>query len=313
MWIGFFYGVFACVIWGFVYLIPLVLPGYDAGFIASGRFVVYGLVSVPLIWWERREIAQYTRSDWWRVAQLGIVGNIVYYWFLAECVKNAGAPLGGMCMAVIPVLTTIFGNLQERRRGKALPWKGLIVSIVMILVGIVMSNWTEFDYVVHVLKSTSDRFWFGAAMGVVGLLIWTWYALVNSDWLRQHPERSPRTWSTAQGLTAFPFAVVLYGFVWQSAPAGTPLLGSDPMWFLFLMFFAGFFCSWLAIVLWNEMSQRLPTSIAGQMIVFESIFAVLYAHALRWEMPKVNMIVGMVLLIGGVLYAMHVVRRGEAA
>ena len=48
MALGFLYGVLACMIWGFVYLVPEVLPGYPPALMAAGRFVSFGLVAVPL-------------------------------------------------------------------------------------------------------------------------------------------------------------------------------------------------------------------------------------------------------------------------
>ena len=40
MALGFLYGVLACMIWGFVYLVPEVLPGYPPALMAAGRFFV---------------------------------------------------------------------------------------------------------------------------------------------------------------------------------------------------------------------------------------------------------------------------------
>ena len=42
------------MIWGFVYLVPEVLPGYPPALMAAGRFVSFGLVALPLAWMERR-------------------------------------------------------------------------------------------------------------------------------------------------------------------------------------------------------------------------------------------------------------------
>ena len=61
--VGFSCGVFACVLWGLVYLVPLALPDYDPIYITAGRFVSFGLVAVPLIWLERHELACYSASD----------------------------------------------------------------------------------------------------------------------------------------------------------------------------------------------------------------------------------------------------------
>ena len=79
MALGFLYGVLACMIWGFVYLVPEVLPGYSPALMAAGRFVSFGLVAVPLTWMERREFAHYTLRDWIDVSKLGVIGNIAYY------------------------------------------------------------------------------------------------------------------------------------------------------------------------------------------------------------------------------------------
>ena len=92
------------MIWGFVYLVPEVLPGYPPELMAAGRFVSFGLVAVPLAWMERREFAHYTVKDWIDVSKLGVIGNIAYYWCLIECIQNAGVPVAGMAMSAVPVL-----------------------------------------------------------------------------------------------------------------------------------------------------------------------------------------------------------------
>ena len=39
---GVLYGLGACVLWGFVYLVPLVLPDYDPVIIATARYISFG-------------------------------------------------------------------------------------------------------------------------------------------------------------------------------------------------------------------------------------------------------------------------------
>lgn len=53
---GVLYGLGACVLWGFVYLVPLVLPDYDPVIIATARYIRFGLVAVPLMWMQRARI-----------------------------------------------------------------------------------------------------------------------------------------------------------------------------------------------------------------------------------------------------------------
>lgn len=77
---------------------------------------------------------------------------------------------------------------------------------------------TEFEMVVRASADGGVKFWYGVMMGVAALLLWTWYPIRNADWLLAHPGRSPRAWSTAQGLTTFPFAVVMYLFSGSWSP-----------------------------------------------------------------------------------------------
>ncbi len=309
MVVGVLYGVIACMIWGFVYLVPLVLPGYDPAYIAAGRFVSFGLLAGPLVWLERQELRHYSLSDWIYVAKLGVIGNIAYFWCLTYCIQYAGAPFAGMCMSLVPVLVALVSNFRSRRKGRGLPVTRLAPGLILILAGLVIANLTEFELVAEASEGGSARFWFGVFMGVLALLTWTWYPIRNAEWLLSHPERSARTWSTAQGLTTLPFALAFYLVVWMMDDPGRPLLGDDPLWFVFVAAASGIICSWLGIVFWNAMSQRLPTALGGQLIVFETIFAVIYAHMLRGTWPATTMTAGMVLLLAGVLLSLRAFRQ----
>lgn len=311
MALGFLYGVLACMIWGFVYLVPEVLPGYPPALMAAGRFVSFGLVALPLAWMERREFAQYTLRDWFTVSKLGVIGNIVYYWCLIEAIQNAGVPVAGMAMSAVPVLVAAVSNARDRKKGAALAWSRLIPGLILIVCGFALASLTEFEMVVKASADGGIRFWYGVMMAAAALLLWTWYPICNADWLLAHPDRSPRAWSTAQGLATFPFAVIMYVAFWGMEPAGTPLLGDDPVWFVSVMAVTGLMGSWVGIIFWNAMSQRLPTALAGQMIVFETIFAVLYAHVMRLSWPQWNMTAGMVLLLAGVLLSLKVFQSAK--
>ena len=72
------------------------------------------------------------------------------------------------------------------------------------------------------------------------------------------------------------------------------------------MIIIGLFSSWLGTLCWNEASQRLPTALAGQLIVFETLAALAYAFILRGSMPQPLTLVGIALLVIGVLRAVRV-------
>ena len=83
-------------------------------------------------------------------------------------------------------------------------------------------------------------------------------------------------------------------------------LGPRPAVFVGLMFAIGLFASWLGTLCWNEASQRLPTTLVGQLIVFETLSTLAYALMLRGQWPPALTGVGVVLLIAGVSWALRI-------
>ena len=311
--VGFSCGVFACVLWGLVYLVPLALPDYDPVYISAGRFVSFGAIALPLIYIERKELSYYKAADWWLVTKLGVIGNIVYYWSLAACIQYAGAPLAGMCMSVVPVSVAIIANIRDRKRNRSLSWGKLVPGLTLIAFGFVLANSGEFEAVVQAQGGSGVNFWIGLGFGIFALALWTWYPIRNSDWLIDNPKRSATTWSTAQGLVTLPFAIILYLVYWAIDPNATDLLGARPVWFILVAGGSGIVCSWMGIAFWNAMSQRLPTVLAGHMIVFETVFAVLLAHAWRGAWPSATMLIGLTFLIAGVFVSLAAFRAAKKA
>jgi drug/metabolite transporter (DMT)-like permease len=57
---------------------------------------------------------------------------------------------------------------------------------------------------------------------------------------------------------------------------------------------------------WDEASQRLPTTLAGRLIVFATLSALAYADALRRQWPEPLTLLAIALLVAGVLWALRV-------
>ena len=90
-----------------------------------------------------------------------------------------------------------------------------------------------------------------------------------------------------------PLALLGYGAWWAwSAARGDAFpmpFGPRPVHFVGLMFAVGLLASWLGTLCWNEASQRLPTSLAGQLIVFETLAALTFAYLLRGQWPAARL------------------------
>ena len=156
MLIGVFFGIAACMIWGCVYVAPLILPDYSPVHIAMMRYLVFGMLAAGLAVPEWRELKSYSAADWRRALALGIVGNIFYYWLLAEACQRAGAPIAGAFTALIPIMVGVIGNMRAGE--SAVPWRRIVPPLCLSFAGMVCLNWTEFIYLVGDGRVTSGNF-----------------------------------------------------------------------------------------------------------------------------------------------------------
>ncbi|MBL8318430.1 MAG: DMT family transporter [Burkholderiaceae bacterium] len=309
MWIGTLFALAAGLMWGLVFVGPLLLPEYPAALQSFGRYLAFGLIALPLAWLDRATLKTLTRADWIEAGKLALVGNIVYYLFLASSIQRAGGPLPTMIIGTLPVVIAITSNLRDHARDGRLRWRALTPSLLLIAAGIGCVNHAEFTALRGDPQADFARYAFGALLAVGAVACWTWYPIRNADWLRAHPDRRPRGWATAQGVATLPLALAGFLLWWGwSAMQGSDFalpLGPRPGFFLLLMFAIGLFASWLGTLCWNEASQRLPTTLAGQLIVFETLSALTYAFMLRGQAPGALTLAGIVLLVAGVAWALR--------
>jgi len=301
---GTLFALAAGLMWGLVFVAPLLLPAYPAALLSVGRYLAFGLIALPLAWLDRARIAELTRADWREAARLALVGNLLYYLLLAAAIQRAGGPLPTMIIGTLPVVIAISSNIRDSQRDGRLPWLRLLPSLGLIATGIALVNHNELQQ----LQQDADlgRYASGALLAIGAVACWTWYPLRNADWLRAHAGRSPSTWATAQGIATLPLAAIGGLALAVTGAAGIELpFGPTPALFLGLMFAIGLFASWLGTLCWNEASQRLPTMLSGQLIVFETLSALAYAFVLRGRMPAPATLAGIALLVAGVMWALR--------
>jgi drug/metabolite transporter (DMT)-like permease len=309
MFLGTLFALAAGLMWGLVFIAPLLLHDYPAPLLSFARYLAFGLIALPIAWLDRVRLAQLTRADWIEALKLSAIGNLLYYVCLAAAIQRAGVPLPTMVIGTLPVVIAVVSNLRDARRDGRLPWRRLVPSLALIGAGIALVNHVE----ITALRASADadlgRYGLGALLAVGAVVCWTWYPIRNADWLRAHPDRSPRSWATAQGVATLPLALAgVLGYEAWSALSQQPFplpFGPAPGLFIGLMLAIGLFASWLGTLCWNEASQRLPTTLAGQLIVFETLSALAYAYTLRHEFPAPATMAGVALLVGGVAWALR--------
>lgn len=309
MWIGTLYALAAGLMWGLVFVGPLLVPEAPAALHTVGRYLAFGLIALPLAWFDRVRLAQLTRSDWIEALKLAAIGNLLYYLCLSSAIQRAGGPLPTMIIGTLPVVIAVSSNLRDAQRDGKLPWGRMAPSLLLIAAGIALVNHVELEALRADANADVGRYVSGALLAIVAVACWTWYPLRNADWLRAHPDRDARTWTTAQGLATLPLALLGYAGLWAVlAATGSDFampFGPRPGAFIGLMLAIGLFASWLGTLCWNEASQRLPTTLVGQLIVFETLSALAYAFVLRGRAPEPLTLAGVVLLVAGVVWALR--------
>ena len=64
MLIGVLFALLAGLMWGLIFVAPLLVDGYPPALLASGRYLAFGLIVLPLAWRARKRLAALSPSDW---------------------------------------------------------------------------------------------------------------------------------------------------------------------------------------------------------------------------------------------------------
>ncbi|WES70744.1 DMT family transporter [Superficieibacter sp. HKU1] len=304
---GVLYALLAGLMWGLIFVGPLIVPEYPAILQSMGRYLALGLIALPLAWMGRARLKQLTRRDWLTALALTMMGNLIYYACLASAIQRTGAPVSTMIIGTLPVVIPVFANLLYSQRDGKLPWIKLAPALACIAVGLICVNIAELR---HGLPDFSwSRYASGICLALIAVVCWAWYALRNARWLRENPDKNPMMWATAQALVTLPVSLAGYiaACLWLSNQAEAFVLpfGPRPEVFITLMVAIAILCSWVGALCWNVASQRLPTVIVGPLIVFETLAGLLYTFLLRQSLPPLLTFSGIILLAIGVVLAVR--------
>ncbi|KWZ88091.1 putative membrane protein [Citrobacter freundii] len=312
MWIskmisGVLYALLAGLMWGLIFVGPLIVPGYPAVLQSMGRYLALGLIALPIAWLGRVRLRQLGRKDWLTALTLTMMGNLIYYVCLASAIQRTGAPVSTMIIGTLPVVIPVFANLLYSQRDGKLSWWRLSPALVLIGIGLLCVNISELNQ--GLPDFSGWRYGSGIALALISVVCWAWYALRNARWLRENPDKHPMMWATAQALVTLP--VSLFGYIaaclWlngQTPDFALPF-GPRPAVFIGLMIAIAVLCSWVGALCWNVASQKLPTVILGPLIVFETLAGLLYTFILRQEFPPLLTVSGITLLMVGVVIAVR--------
>ena len=296
---GVVFAILAGAIWGGVIIGPSLLPEFNAVQISSVRFALYGMISLLVaLPFASRLLSRLTRGDAWMLLRLSLTGNVLNYALLGASVQLSGVTAAALINGMMPVAITFLG----RSDAGSLPLTRLKLPLLLVFLGIVSVS-LEHTGVQVASTSLSSRL-LGLACGFSAVACWSWYATHNARYLKQSHFNSSE-WSTLTGIVTGIVAIVFGFAALMLFPNLVPSEVESSRWttFLWVCLFLALFGSWLANGLWNACSRRMPASLSGQMIVFETLFACVYGFLFSQRMPGLMEVVSIVLLVGGVVWA----------
>jgi drug/metabolite transporter (DMT)-like permease len=292
MWTGILAGLAAGALWGLVFVAPRMVPGISGVDFTAGRFVSYGILAFALILLTRNK-------QWptWAQARsavlLSFLGFTGYYLLLVYGIRDAGTEVPSLIIGTIPLWMMILG------KPAGLTWKSLIPGLLLTGCGLALMMTASHGASSTALTGDHLYFWRGVAFSVASMACWTAFGLMNAKWLKEHPEVSATTWANWLGVATGLGALVL----WLAA-GSTPkvlLAGENIALAAILSVATGIGSAWIATILWNIASQRLSASLCGQLIVSETIFALIYSFVWDGQWPSAVQWLATALFVAGIL------------
>ena len=306
---GVFYAGMAGAIWGAVILAPSLLPEFSPLLISCVRFALYGALSLLIaLPFARRLFSRLGSGDLGLLVRLSLAGNLLYFALLSTAVQLAGVTIASLINGILPIAITCLG----RGHSDSLSMAQLKWPLLMVMAGILCIN-LDPAALSGVDSSEGERL-LGIACAFAGVACWAWFATRNAQYLKSSSFSSGE-WATLSGVVTGALALVFGGLGWLLLPQAVPANLPAERWleFFWVCLFLAVCGSWLAIGFWNAATRRLPMSLGGQLIVFETLFACAYAFVIMQRLPGPLETLAIVLLTGGVAWAVSRHRRPVAS
>lgn len=266
-------GLGAGALWGLVFLAPQLARDFGPLHLSAGRYLCYGLIAALLLAPRWPTLGpQLSGAHWRRLHGLSAVGNLLYYVLLSGAVQQGGIAMTSLVIGFLPVAVTLIGS----RDHGAVPLRRLAPSLALCAAGALCIGAQALG---PDAAQGGPRPLLGLVMAVGALAAWTAFAVGNARSLKQLHGVSPQDWNLLTGVATGLQSLALLPLAWWLEPGGQG--GAAWAQFVAVSAAVALFASIVGNALWNRMSRLLPLTLVGQMILFETLFALLYG--LGWE------------------------------
>ena len=290
-------GMGAVALWGLVFLAPELVRDFTPLQLAIGRYVAYGLIALGLIAPRWRSLASRITSHEWRsLVWLALLGNTLYYILLSSAVQTGGIAMTSLVIGFLPVAVTIIGS----RDHGAVPLRMLSTSLLLCTAGAVCIGW-------QALGGSGGGSLIGLLCAIGALASWTTFAVGNARALARLDHVSAHDWNLLLGVATGAQAVLLIPVTLLIER--TTYAPEQWLRFGMVSIAVAIFASIVGNALWNRMSRLLPLTMVGQMILFETLFALIYGFIWEARLPHLLECAAFALVVASVLSCIAAHRR----
>ncbi|KQX29354.1 transporter [Variovorax sp. Root434] len=276
-----------------MFVAPRMVGHFGMVDITAARFLVFGAVSGLAVFARPAAVRWPNGRQALAALGLSVLGFSGYYLLLAFGIAAAGTEVPSLVIGTIPVWMMLLG------RPAGLHMRALLPGLLLTGAGMALMIWGAWSAHGGAGGVDGARFGGGIALALCSMVSWTVYGLLNAAWLQRHREVHAADWANWLGIATGLGALLL----WAAAGSDVATLQSQPdgMLFIWIALASGFGSSWLATILWNVASQRLSASLCGQLIVSETLFALLYSFLWDGRWPLATEWLAALLFVLGIL------------
>jgi drug/metabolite transporter (DMT)-like permease len=293
MAVGILAGLGAGAFWGMAFVAPLMAPNFGSVDITVGRYLSCALISLVLMLWSGLR-GQRVWPTWRQAGAalwLSMLGYTGYYLLLALAIQTTGATLPVLTIGTIPLWLMLLGKPE------GLLWRKLVPGLILTVMGMALMMVATASGLGAV--DVGARMWLGVFYAGLAAASWVGFGLLNKRWMNEHREVNSTMWANWAGIAAGLGSLPIW--LWAGSPLQSMVERPGFGTYVAVCVITGIGAAWIASILWNMASRRLSASLAGQLIVSETVFGLFYGFVWNAHWPAAMQWLACVLFVAGIL------------
>lgn len=290
--LGILCGIGAGMLFGTDFLPAQILKDFSSLEFYAGRAFFFGLASLFFCRPAFKAFMAFTAREKAYVACLNAAGFWLYSLILFWSLQNGNPVIATMIVGMMPATIALFSK-KPAELGAL-----FLIGLLLILAGLGVLHMDSLGE----MKQT----WLAWVMPFGSLALWTWYGVKNAAFVQRHPQLSKTDMVSIMGVMTF----VVIGSL-SLALVDLPRILHHEQFGAYILWSAvlGVGSSWLGFWLWNICSRHCPPSIAGPLLVSETMFGLLYTFLWQQRLPKTTETAAIALFATGALLVVYAESR----